>query len=129
MSNRSDSLVRRSSLTDVALVGEKGANLGVTDDRRTARPPSFVVTAAAYLDAVSSQARTRLARQLGGLIDDPISLIEAQWAAHEEIMAPPSQPKSPMPSTTHIAASGLMLPSRCGRRERPRMQVTAHSPD
>jgi phosphoenolpyruvate synthase/pyruvate phosphate dikinase len=109
---------------------ERRANLGGLMAAGPPVPPSFVVTATAYLDAVSESGAARLARQLGGLnVDDPISLIEARWAAHEEIMAPPSQAKSPMPSTTHIAASGLMLPSRCGRRERPRMQVTAHSPD
>lgn len=41
------------SLTDVALVGEKGANLGELMTAGPPVPPSFVVTATAYLDAVS----------------------------------------------------------------------------
>jgi Pyruvate phosphate dikinase, AMP/ATP-binding domain len=41
------------SLTDVALVGGKGANLGELTTAGLPVPPSFVVTATAYLDAVS----------------------------------------------------------------------------
>ena len=50
--NRSDSL-GEISLTDVALVVGKGANLGELTTAGLPVPPSFVVTATAYLDAVS----------------------------------------------------------------------------
>ena len=78
-------------LTDVGLVGGKGANLGELTTAGLPVPPGFVVTAAAYLEAVSeSGARARLARLLSELnADDPISLTETQRAAREEIMATP----------------------------------------
>ena len=78
-------------LADVGLVGGKGANLGELTAAELPVPPGFVVTAAAYVEAVSvSGARARLARLLGGLnADDPISLTETQRAASEEIMATP----------------------------------------
>ena len=78
-------------LADVGLVGGKGANLGELTTAELPVPPGFVVTAAAYVEAVSvSGARARLARLLGGLnADDPISLTETQRAAREEIMATP----------------------------------------
>jgi pyruvate, water dikinase len=78
-------------LTDVALVGGKGANLGELTSAGLPVPPGFVVTAAAYLEAVSeSGARARLARLLGELnANDPISLTDTQRAAREEIMATP----------------------------------------
>ena len=76
-------------LTDVALVGGKGANLGELTAAGLPVPPGFVVTAAAYLEAVSkSGARARLARLLSGLdADDHASLAETHRAAREEIMA------------------------------------------
>ena len=78
-------------LADVGLVGGKGANLGELTTAELPVPPGFVVTAAAYVEAVSvSGARARLARLLGGLnADDPISLAETQRAAREEIMDTP----------------------------------------
>ena len=78
-------------LTDVGLVGGKGANLGELTTAGLPVPPGFVVTAAAYLEAISgSGARPRLARLLSELnADDPISLAETQRAAREEIMATP----------------------------------------
>jgi pyruvate, water dikinase len=78
-------------LTDVGLVGGKGANLGELTTAGLPVPPGFVVTAAVYLESVSeSGARARLARLLSGLnADDPVSLTETQRAAHEEIMATP----------------------------------------
>jgi pyruvate, water dikinase len=78
-------------LTDVGLVGGKGANLGELTTAGLPVPPGFVVTAAAYLEAVSqSGARVRLARLLSELnADDPISLTQTQRAAREEIMATP----------------------------------------
>jgi pyruvate,water dikinase len=78
-------------LTDVGLVGGKGANLGELTTAGLPVPPGFVVTAAAYLEAVSgSGARARLARLMSELnADDPISLKETQRAAREEIMATP----------------------------------------
>jgi pyruvate, water dikinase len=78
-------------LADVSLVGGKGANLGELTHAGLPVPPGFVVTAAAYLEAVSeSGVRARLARLLGELnADDPISLTETQRAAREEIMATP----------------------------------------
>ena len=76
-------------LTDVALVGGKGANLGELTAAGLPVPPGFVVTAAAYLEAVSkSGARARLARLLSGLdADDHASLAETHQAARAEIMA------------------------------------------
>jgi len=76
-------------LTDVALVGGKGANLGELTTARLPVPPGFVVTAAAYLEAVSkSGARSRLARLLSGLnADDQASLADTHKAARGEIMA------------------------------------------
>jgi pyruvate, water dikinase len=78
-------------LADVALVGRKGANLGELTAAGLPVPPGFVVTAEAYLHAVSeSGARTRLARLLSGLnADDHDSLAETQQAARDEIMATP----------------------------------------
>jgi pyruvate, water dikinase len=78
-------------LTDVGLVGGKGANLGELTTAGLPVPPGFVVTAAAYLEAISgSGARARLARLLSKLnADDPSSLAETQRAAREEIMATP----------------------------------------
>jgi pyruvate, water dikinase len=78
-------------LTDVGLVGGKGANLGELTTAGLPVPPGFVVTAAAFLEAVSeSGARARLARLLSELnADDPISLTQTQRAAREEIMATP----------------------------------------
>ena len=80
-------------LTDVSLVGGKGANLGELTTAGLPVPPGFVVTAAAYLEAVSgSGVRARLARLMSELnADDPISLTETQRAAREEIMATPIQ--------------------------------------
>ena len=55
-------------LTDVALVGGKGANLGELTAAGLPVPAGFVVTAAVYLEAISeSGARARLSRILGGL--------------------------------------------------------------
>jgi pyruvate,water dikinase len=78
-------------LTDVGLVGGKGANLGELTTAGLPVPPGFVVTAAAYLEAISgSGARARLARLLSELnADDPSSLAETQRAARKEIMATP----------------------------------------
>ena len=78
-------------LTDVALVGGKGANLGELTAAGLPVPPGFVVTASAYLEAVSaSHARERLARLLSGLdADDHSSLTETERAAHREIRATP----------------------------------------
>jgi hypothetical protein len=117
-------------LTDVGLVGGKGANLGELTTAGLPVPPGFVVTAAAFLEAISeSGARARLARLLSELnADDPISLTQTRRAAREEIMATPSQLKSQTLYRTHIASSGTISLSRCGRRERPRMPATARSP-
>jgi pyruvate,water dikinase len=78
-------------LADVALVGGKGANLGELMAAGLPVPPGFVVTADAYLEAVSrSGARARLARLLSGLnANDHSSLAETQKAAHKEILATP----------------------------------------
>ena len=78
-------------LTDVALVGGKGANLGELTAAGLPVPPGFVVTAPAYLEAVAaSGARQRLARLLSGLnADDHSSLTATQRAAHQEIRATP----------------------------------------
>ena len=78
-------------LNDVGMVGGKGANLGELTTAGLPVPPGFVVTAAAYLEAISgSGARARLARLLSELnADDPISLTQTQRAAREEIMATP----------------------------------------
>ena len=52
-------------LTDAGLVGGKGANLGELTRSGFPVPPGFVVTSAAYLDAVQgSGARIRLAALL-----------------------------------------------------------------
>src|SRR5512132_3137520 len=76
-------------LTDVGLVGGKGANLGELTAAGLPVPPGFVVTAAAYLEAVAeSGARARLTRLLEGLnADDQASLAETHQAARAEIMA------------------------------------------
>ena len=78
-------------LTDVAVVGGKGANLGELTAAGLPVPPGFVVTAPAYLEAVSaSGARERLARLLRGLnADDHSSLTGTERAAHQEIRATP----------------------------------------
>jgi pyruvate,water dikinase len=78
-------------LTDVALVGGKGANLGELTTTGLPVPPGFVVTADAYLNAVSkSGARDRLALLRSGLnVDDPTSLTETHQAARELILATP----------------------------------------
>ena len=85
--NGSDSLVREIGLADVGLVGGKGANLG--ELTAAGLPvPGFVVTAEAYLHAVSeSGARARLTQLLNGLnADDDSSLTVTQEAARESIM-------------------------------------------
>jgi pyruvate,water dikinase len=78
-------------LTDVPLVGGKGANLGELTHAELPVPPGFVLTAEAYLYAVSeSGARARLAHLLSGLnADDPTSLTETHQAARELILATP----------------------------------------
>ena len=118
-------------LTDVALVGGKGANLGELTTTGLPVPPGFVVTADAYLNAVSkSGARDRLALLRSGLnVDDPTSLTETHQAARELILATPSRPRLRTQSRTRTAASETMSPSRCGRQERPRMPATARLPE
>ncbi|HEY6685301.1 MAG TPA: phosphoenolpyruvate synthase [Propionibacteriaceae bacterium] len=78
-------------LTDVALVGGKGANLGELTGAGLPVPPGFVITADAYLDAVSqSGARARLAMLLSGLnADDHVALTKTKTAAREAIMDAP----------------------------------------
>jgi pyruvate,water dikinase len=78
-------------LTDVALVGGKGANLGELTAAGLPVPPGFVVAADAYLEAVSaSGARQRLVQLLGGLdADDHSALADTARAAHQEIRATP----------------------------------------
>ena len=46
-------------LTDVALVGGKGANLGELTSAGLPVPPGFAVTATAYLDTVSKSGAAR----------------------------------------------------------------------
>ncbi|HEX6760500.1 MAG TPA: phosphoenolpyruvate synthase [Propionibacteriaceae bacterium] len=76
-------------LADVGLVGGKGANLGELTAAGLPVPPGFVVTAEAYLHAISeSGARARLAQLLNGLnADDDSSLTVTQEAARESILA------------------------------------------
>jgi pyruvate,water dikinase len=83
-------------LTDVALVGGKGANLGELTAAGLPVPPGFVVTADVYSEAVAdSGARARLERLLRGLnADDQASLIETRKSAREEIMATPIPPET-----------------------------------
>lgn len=78
-------------LTDVALVGGKGANLGELTGAGLPVPPGFVITADAYLDAVSqSGVRARLAMLLSGLnADDHVALTKTTTAAREAIMDAP----------------------------------------
>jgi pyruvate,water dikinase len=92
-------------------------------------PPGFVVTAAAYLDAVSeSGARARITRLLGALnADDPISLADTQWAAREEIMDTPIPAEIANAIQDAYRTLGMMSPSRFDLQERLRMPVTAHS--
>ncbi|HEX3198022.1 MAG TPA: phosphoenolpyruvate synthase [Propionibacteriaceae bacterium] len=78
-------------LTDVGLVGGKGANLGELTGAGLPVPPGFVITADAYLDAVSqSGVRARLAMLLSGLnADDHVALTKTTTAAREAIMDAP----------------------------------------
>ncbi len=82
---------REVGLADVALVGGKGANLGELTNAGLPVPPGFVVTAPAYLKAVSaSGARERLSRLVSTLdADDPHSLTGTARAAHQAIRATP----------------------------------------
>ncbi|HEX5384842.1 MAG TPA: phosphoenolpyruvate synthase [Propionibacteriaceae bacterium] len=78
-------------LTDVGLVGGKGANLGELTGAGLPVPPGFVITADAYLDAVSlSGVRARLTMLLSGLnADDDVALTKTTTAAREAIMDAP----------------------------------------
>src|SRR5512133_654068 len=78
-------------LTDVTLVGGKGANLGELTGAGLPVPPGFVISADAYLDAVSqSGVRARLAMLLSGLnADDHVALTKTTTAGREAIMDAP----------------------------------------
>jgi phosphoenolpyruvate synthase/pyruvate phosphate dikinase len=106
-------------LPDVGLIGGKGANVGELTTAGLPVPPGFVVPAAAYLAAVSeSGARARSPScWAGSMSTTPHRLQRPSGAAHEEIQATPISAEIADASRTRMAASGMMLPSRCGRRE------------
>ena len=116
-------------LPDVGLIGGKGANLGELTTARLPVPRDFVVTAAAYLAAVSeSGARARLARLLSGLnADDHASLAETHQAAREEIMATTIRAEIADAIADAYRRLGDMSPSPYGPQVQPRMPVVAHS--
>ena len=89
--NGSNSLVHRDRSYRCCARWWKGANLGELTTTGLPVPPGFVVTADAYLNAVSkSGARDRLALLRSGLnVDDPTSLTETHQAARELILATP----------------------------------------
>jgi pyruvate,water dikinase len=74
-------------LADAALVGGKGANLGELSRAGFPVPPGFVVTSAAYLDAVqASGARSRLAALLRETGVDGRALVRAHHIALAKIV-------------------------------------------
>ena len=91
----SDSLVRRDWSSRCRADGGKGANVGELTTAGLPVPPGFVVPAA----------------------DDPHRLQRPSGAADEEIKATPIPAEIADASRTRMAASGMMLRSRCGRRE------------
>ncbi|HEX7211354.1 MAG TPA: PEP/pyruvate-binding domain-containing protein [Propionibacteriaceae bacterium] len=97
----------------------RGANLSELTTAGLPVPPGFLVTAAAYLAAVSeSGARARSPGCCAGSMSTtPHRLQRPSGAAHEEIKATPIPAEIADASRTRMAASGMMLPSRCGRRE------------
>jgi pyruvate,water dikinase len=114
-------------LTDVALVGGKGANLGELTGAGLPVPPGFVITADAYLDAVSqSGVRARLAMLLSGLnADDHVALTKTTTAAREAIMDAPIPEDIADAIADAYRRLGDDVPSPYGLWERPRMPATA----
>lgn len=78
-------------LSDVALVGGKGANLGELTAGGLPVPPGFVITSEAYLDAMDrSGARNELREIVSSVdADDPASLTAAASAARRLIRETP----------------------------------------
>jgi pyruvate, water dikinase len=74
-------------LPDVGTVGGKGANLGELTSAELPVPPGFVITSAAYLDAIDrSGARASLQRIVADVdADQPASLAAAAAAARKTI--------------------------------------------
>ena len=79
------------SVADVAVAGGKGANLGELTAAALPVPPGFVITAGAYLDAITaSGARDELAAVRAGLNpDDDAALTRASRLAASLIEATP----------------------------------------
>ena len=72
--------------------------------------------------------RGRLARQLGGPVDDHLAY-GGQWAAHEDYGATiPAEIADAIDNAYRSLGTDVAVAVRSSR-ERPRMQVTAHSPD
>jgi pyruvate,water dikinase len=82
------------SLTDVDLVGGKGANLGELTEAKLPVPPGFVITSTAYLSAIErSGARDRLRTLVAGAdAEDPTSLAETAEQCRSVIRETPVPP-------------------------------------
>ena len=76
---------------DTAVAGGKGANLGELTHAGMPVPPGFVITAAAYVDAIEqSGVREKLQTLIAGVAaDDPASLERAATAAQELVGSTP----------------------------------------
>jgi pyruvate,water dikinase len=79
---------------DTAIAGGKGANLGELTQAGMPVPPGFVITAAAYVDAIEqSEVREKLQTLIAGVAaDNPASLERAATAAQELIGSTPVPP-------------------------------------
>ena len=93
-------------LADAGLVGGKGANLGELTRAGFLVPPGFVVTSAAYLDAVqASGARSRLAALLRETGVDSRALARAHQTAQAEI----ARTAIPAPTVAAVTAAYARL--------------------
>jgi pyruvate,water dikinase len=81
-------------VADTEVAGGKGANLGELTRAGMPVPPGFVITAAAYVDAIEqSGARAKLRALLTGVApDNPASLERAATAAQELLGSTPLPP-------------------------------------
>src|SRR5579872_6910307 len=79
---------------DTAVAGGKGANLGELTRAGMPVPPGFVITAAAYVDAIEQRGvREKLQTLIAGVAaDDPTSLERAATEAEELIGSTPVPP-------------------------------------
>ena len=119
----------RIRVTDTALVGGKGANLGELTAAGLPVPPGFVVTAEAYRDAIEHGGiDEQLAALVAGAIDDPADLDGRSPPAQELIRTVPCPPSFAPPCWTPITSSATASGWRCARRAPARTRAGPPSP-